>query len=161
MNDSDYTEAARHIAEARREEIYGALGDIELANEERTFVCTTAWNGSSEALVSLIEKVRQDASAERVAALVSATGFEFAPASEGGKAWVLATIRRARREIEQGGWPGMPIGWLPVREAPSMHELIDEGRIEMVTVTKQSKVTPGKRMQYSYVRITKEGDVSQ
>ncbi|MFI9591119.1 hypothetical protein [Nonomuraea sp. NPDC052265] len=161
MNAGDYAETASRIAKARREKIYGALGGIELAQEERAFVCATAWNGSSEALVSLIEKVRRDADAERVAALVSATGFEFAPASKDGKAWVLATIRRAHRKIEQGGWPGMPIGWLPVREAPSMHELIDEGRIEMVAVTKQSKVTPGKRMQYSYVRITKEGDVSQ
>ncbi|MEV0755260.1 hypothetical protein [Streptosporangium sp. NPDC050280] len=159
MNPIDFEEAAARIAQARREKVRQALGGIELSPDEHQLVCDLAWKGKSQELISLIDKVRQAERCERAEpapTLGGATGFAFNPANEESKAAIVAAIHRERGAVVRAGWPGLPVGWLPVRDAPSLHELVAEGRVELVTITAASKTVPGRQVEYGYVRIAKE-----
>ncbi|WP_433379181.1 hypothetical protein [Streptosporangium sp. CA-115845] len=159
MNPIDFDEAAARIAQARREEVRQALDGIEPSPDEHQLICDLAWKGKSKELISLIEKVRQAERCERAEpapAPGGGSGFEFNPANEESKAAVMAAIHREREVVVRAGWPGLPVGWLPLRDAPSLHELVAEGRVELVTVTAASKTVPGRRVEYGYVRIAKE-----
>ncbi|MFF3441877.1 hypothetical protein [Streptosporangium sp. NPDC002721] len=157
----DFGEAAARIAQARREEVRQALDGIEFAPEEYALICDLAWKGGSRELISLIGKVREaerSKCADPAPAPDGATGFEFNPANEESKAAIVAAINRERGRIIRAGWPGLPVGWLPVRDAPSLHELVVEGRVELVTITAASKTVPGARAEYGYARIVKEAE---
>ncbi|MFC4060191.1 hypothetical protein ACFOWE_17945 [Planomonospora corallina] len=158
---------ARRTAESNRAELFAELDGIDLAEDERLFVCGVAWDGGTDELLSLLRKVRAgeqelpvspagqeyDARAERLRAAAAAL---MEPANDDTKRVVVEMIRRNREKVAEGGWPGMPIGWLSVRCTPSLHELIDEGRAELVTVTKRGKLPGSGRVEYAYVRLTEE-----
>jgi hypothetical protein len=98
----DFYAAAARVAKAARERIFDALGGVEVTEEEYRFACSTAWDGGTDQLVSLPQKVReaereaQAPAGSRAAAAVAATGFEFGPVTDESKAAMVASIRRNR-----------------------------------------------------------------
>jgi hypothetical protein len=89
----------------------------------------------------------------RAAAAAAGTGFEFGPVTEESKAAMVASIWRNLPAAKRGGWPGVPIGWLPVREGPTLRAMLAEGVLELVTVTKRDKLREGELTDYAYVRV--------
>ncbi|MFF3665410.1 hypothetical protein [Microtetraspora malaysiensis] len=103
----------------------------------------------------MVQRVREAIapSESRAAAAVAATGFGFGPVTEESKTAMVAAIRRNRSKVRRGGWPGVPIGWLPVREGPTLRAMVAEGVLELVTVTKRDKLRENRLADYAYVRL--------
>ncbi|MEZ0076343.1 hypothetical protein [Planotetraspora sp. GP83] len=158
----DFHEAARLVAQSARAKVLDALDGIELDEAERRFVYEAAWDGGAPALVSLIGKVREserDVPAEPDQP--AGPAVEFAPVTDESKQLVLGAITRESRRAARSGWPGVPIGWLPLRDAPSLHALVDGGRVELITITKRGKAHPDRLMRYTYARLARDADNTQ
>jgi hypothetical protein len=74
---TDYTKWAAKVAEAARAKIFEALGAVELTEQERGFIYATVWSGGTDALVSLLQKVRE---ADREEKAPADSGAAAAPA---------------------------------------------------------------------------------
>jgi hypothetical protein len=149
----DSQQAANDIATAARQRIFDVLGAVDLTEAEHDYVCSAAWEGDTDELVSIPAKVRADEQTTPAERAVAA-GFEFGDVTDESKARLVAQLRREQPKVDRAGWPGMPIGFVPLREGPTMRAMVADGAVEMVTVTKASKVTRGELSHYTYLRLT-------
>lgn len=80
-----------------------------------------------------------------------------------GEAFILRTLDdpKMQRKFARAGHPGWPISDLPMGCHVAFRSLRARGVVEVVTVTKPSKVTPGTTMDYAYIRRVAEGGVAR